>query len=146
MNLYSSRKSVSGGSIVFTVLFFLVFIAAGYLLFIDKGKFWDYLPVICMPSLVLALILLIFYFIKRNSSGYIFTIFFLVFLSGMILSSIFGPFALTNSVVDEYSGKQYSAAITNYKQILDSYPTSRYAKGALINISDSYYLNGNYPE
>ena len=96
MNLYSSRKSVSGGSIVFTVLFFLVFIGAGYLFFIDKGKFWDYLPFICIPSLVITLILLIFYFIKRNSSGYIFTIFFLIFLSGMILSSIFGPFALIN--------------------------------------------------
>lgn len=146
MNLYSSRKSVSGGSIAFTVLFFLVFIAAGYLFFVDKGKFWDYLPIICIPSLVLTLILLIFYFIKRNSSGYIFTIFFLVFLSGMILSSIFGPFALTSSATDEYSGKQYAAAITNYKKILDIYPTSRYAKEALINISDSYYRNGNYRE
>jgi TolA-binding protein len=146
MNLYSSRKSVSGGSIVFTVLFFLVFIGAGYLFFIDKGKFWDYLPFICVPSLVITLILLIFYFIKRNSSGYIFTIFFLIFLSGMILSSIFGPFALINSATEEYSGKQYAEAITNYKQILDTYPTSRYAKEALVNISDSYYRNGNYRE
>jgi outer membrane protein assembly factor BamD (BamD/ComL family) len=146
MNPYSSKKSVSGGSIVFMVLFFLVFIGAGYLLFIDKGKFWDYLPFICIPSLVINLILLIFYFIKRNSSAYIFTIFFIIFLSGMVLSSIFGPFALLNSATGEYSGKQYSGAITNYKKILETYPTSRYAKEALINISDSYYLNGNYPE
>ena len=146
MNQYSSRKSISGGSIVFTVLFFLVFIGAGYLLFIDKGKFWDYLPFICIPSLVITLILLIFYLIKRNSSGYIFTIFFLIFLSGMILSSIFGPFALMNSAAGDYSGKQYAEAITKYKKILDTYPNSKYAKEALANISGSYYLNGNYPE
>jgi outer membrane protein assembly factor BamD (BamD/ComL family) len=125
MNLYASRKSVSGGSIVFTVLFFLVFFGAGYLFFIDKGKFWDYLPFICIPSLVLTLILLIV---------------------GMILSSIFGPFALINSATEEYSGKNYTQAITNYKKILDTYPSSRYATEALINISDSYYRNGNYPE
>ena len=146
MNLYANKKSVSGGSIVFTVLFFLVFIGAGYLFSIDKGKFWDYLPFFCIPSLVITLILLIFYFIKRNSSGYIFTIFFLIFLSGMILSSIFGPFALINSATEEYSGKQYKEAIANYKKILDTYPTSRYAKEALVNISDSYYHNGNYRE
>jgi TolA-binding protein len=146
MNLYESKKSISGGSIVFTVLFFLVFIGAGYLFFIDKGTFWDYLPFICIPSLVITLILLIFYFIKRNSSGYIFTIFFLIFLSGMILSSIFGPFALINSAAGEYSGKQYTEAITNYKKILDTYPNSKYAKEALVNISDSYYRNGNYRE
>ncbi len=136
MNQYSSRKSISGGSIVFMVLFFLVFIGAGYLLFIDKGKFWDYLPFICIPSLVITLILLIFYFIKRNSSGYIFTIFFLIFLSGMILSSIFGPFALISSAAEEYSGKQYTEAITDYKKILDTYPNSKYAKEALVNISE----------
>jgi outer membrane protein assembly factor BamD (BamD/ComL family) len=146
MNLYASRKSVSGGSIVFTVLFFLVFIGAGYLFFIDKGLFWDYLPIICIPSLVITLILLTFYFVKRNSSGYIFTIFFLIFLSGMILSSIFGPFALINSATGQYSGKQYTEAITNYKKILDTYPNSKYAKEALINISDSYYHNGDYRE
>jgi tetratricopeptide (TPR) repeat protein len=146
MNLYASKKSVSGGSIVFIVLFFLVFGASGYLFFIDKGKFWDYLPFICIPSLVITLILLIFYFIKRNSSGYIFTIFFLIFLSGMILSSIFGPFALINSADEDYSSKNYSEAITNYKKILDTYPNSKYAKDALANISDSYYRNGSYSE
>ena len=146
MNQYSSRKSISGGAIVFMVLFFLVFIGAGYLLFIDKGRFWDYLPFICIPSLVITLILLIFYFIKRNSSGYIFTIFFLVFLSGMIMLSIFGPFALISSAAEEYSGKQYNEAITDYKKILENYPNSKYAKEALVNISESYYLNGNYPE
>ena len=122
MNLYSNRKSVSGGSIVFIVLFFLIFIGVGYLFFIDKGKFWDYLPFICIPSLVITLILLIFYFIKRNSSGYIFTIFFLIFLTGMILSSIFGPFALVNSATEEYSVKNYKEAITDYKKILDDLP------------------------
>jgi TolA-binding protein len=146
MNQYSSRKSVSGGSIVFTILFFLIFIGAGYLLFVDKGKFWDYLPFICIPSLIITLILLIFYFIKRNSSGYIFTIFFIVFLSGMILSGIFGPFALINSATESYSSKQYQDAITNYKKILDTYPNSRYSKEALVNISKSYYLNENYSE
>ena len=146
MNLYASRKPVSGGSIVFTVLFFLVFGGAGYLFSIDKGKFWDYLPFICIPSLVITLILLIFYFIKRNSSGYIFTIFFLVFLSGMILSSIFGPFALINSAAEDYSGKNYTGAITNYKKLLDAYPNSKYAKEALVNISDSYYRNGSYSD
>jgi len=146
MNLYAIRKPVSGGSIVFTVLFFLVFGGAGYLFFIDKGKFWDYLPFICIPSLVITLILLIFYFVKRNSSGYIFTIFFLIFLSGLVLSSIFGPFALINSAAEDYSGKNYSEAIINYKKILDTYPNSKYAKEALANISDSHYLNGNYQE
>jgi tetratricopeptide (TPR) repeat protein len=146
MNLYANKKSVSGGSIVFTVLFFLVLGGAGYLFFIDKGQFWDYLPFICIPSLVITLILLIIYFVKRNSSGYIFTIFFLIFLSGLILSSIFGPFPLINSAAEDYSGKNYSEAIINYKKILDTYPNSKYAKEALANISDSYYLNGSYQE
>lgn len=146
MNVYSSRRTVSGGSIIFIVLFFLIFIGSGYLLFTDKGMFWDYLPFICIPSLVITLILLIFYFIRRNSSGFVFTIFFLIFLSGSILSGIFGPFALINSATENYSNKQYSDAIINYKKVLDTYPNSRYAKEALINISDNYYRNGNYQE
>ena len=146
MNLYAKKRSVSGGSIIFLVLFFLVFIGSGYLFFIDKGKFWDYMPFICIPSIVITLILLIFYFVKRNSSGFVFTIFFLIFLSGMILSSIFGPFALMNSATENYSNKQYSEAIINYKNILDTYPNSKYAREALLSISDSYYRNGNYRE
>ena len=144
MNIYANKRSASGGSIIFIVLFFLVFISSGYLFFVDKGKFWDYLPFICIPSLVITLILLIFYFVKRNSSGFIFTIFFLIFLSGIILSSIFGPFALISSANENYSNKQYSEAAINYKKILDTYPNSRYAREALINISGSYYRNGNY--
>ena len=146
MNVYANKRPLSGGSIIFIVLFFLVFIGSGYLFYADKGKFWDYIPFICIPSLVITLILLSFYFAKKSSSGFIFTIFFLIFLTGMILSSIFGPFALMSSATENYSNKQYPEAIINYKKILDTYPDSKYTRDALINISDTYYQNGNYPE
>ncbi len=144
MYTYKSRKKVGAGSIFFIVLFIIVFIGIGYLFFIDKGRFWDILPIVCIPSAVITLILIIFYFVKRSTSGYVFLLFFIIFLAGIILSSFFGPFALYHSAQDSFENKKYSEAITNYKTIVVSYPNSRYSDDSLKNLAYSYYLNQDY--
>ena len=144
MYTYKSRKKVGAGSIFFIVLFIIVFIGLGYLLFIDKGRFWDIFPIVCIPSAVITLILLIFYFVKKSTSSYVFLLFFIIFLAGIILSSFFGPFALYHSAQDSYENKKYSDAITNYKTIVVSYPNSRYSDDSLKNLAYSYYLNQDY--
>jgi tetratricopeptide (TPR) repeat protein len=144
MYTYESRKKVGAGSIFFIVLFIIVFIGIGYLFFIDKGRFWDILPIVCIPSAVITLILIIFYFVKRSTSGYVFLLFFIIFLTGIILSSFFGPFALYHSAQDSFENKKYSEAIINYKTIVVSYPNSRYSDDSLKNLAYSYYLNQDY--
>jgi TolA-binding protein len=146
MYSYKSSRNVGAGSIFFIVLFILVLIGSGYLFYSDKGKFWDFLPIICIASVVINLILLIFYFIRRSGSGYIFLLFFLIFLAGIILSSFFGPFALYNSGMDNFDNKKYREAAVNFKNILDEYPNSKYADDSLKKIAQSFYLNGDYKE
>ncbi len=144
MYTYKSRKNVGAGSIFFIVLFIIVFIGIGYLFFIDKGRFWDILPIVCIPSAVITLILIIFYFVKRSTSGYVFLLFFIIFLAGIILSSFYGPFASYHSAQDSFENKKYSEAIINYKTIVVSYPNSRYSDDSLKNLAYSYYLNQDY--
>ena len=144
MYIYKSRKNVGAGSIFFIVLFIIVFIGLGYLFFIDKGRFWDIFPIVCIPSTVITLILIIFYFVKRSTSGYVFLLFFIIFLAGIILSSFFGPFALYHSAQDYFENKKYSEAITDYKTIIVNYPNSRYSDDSLKNLAYSYYLNQDY--
>ncbi len=144
MDSYRSRRALSAGSIFFIVFFILVSIGAGYLFFIDQGIFWDYALYFCIPVVVINLILMIFYFVKRSISGYIFLLFFLVFLTIIVLSSFLGPFALINSARESYDNEKYGNAITDYKEIIDKYPGSRHAKEASERIAYSYYMSGDY--
>jgi len=146
MYSYRSRRSVGAGSIFFIVLFILVIIGGGYLFFLDKGRFWDILPLICIPAAVISLILIIVYLVRKNVSGYVFIIFFIIFLSGIALSSLFGPFALYRSAKDSFDNKIYNASIKEFKSIVENYPNSRYANDSLKSLAYSYYLNGNFED
>ena len=117
-----------------------------YLFFLDKGRFWDILPLICIPAAVISLILIIVYLVRKNVSGYVFIIFFIIFLGGIALSSLFGPFALQRSAKDNFDNKIYNAAIKEFKSIVENYPNSRYANDSLKSLAYSYYLNGNFED
>lgn len=146
MYSYRNRKNIGAGSIFFIVLFILVVIGGGYLFFLDKGRFWDILPIICIPTAVISLILIIVYLVRKNVSGYVFIIFFIIFLGGIILSSLFGPFALYRSAKDNYDNKNYNDSIKEFKSIVENYPNSRYADDSLKSLAYSYYLNNNFED
>jgi len=146
MYSYRSRRSIGAGSIFFIVLFILVIIGGGYLFFLDKGRFWDILPIICIPAAVISLILIIVYLVRKNVSGYVFIMFFFIFLTGITLSSLFGPFALNRSAKDNFDNKIYDASIKEFKSIVENYPNSRYANDSLKSLAYSYYLNGNFED
>ncbi|MCL4418427.1 MAG: outer membrane protein assembly factor BamD [Actinobacteria bacterium] len=146
MYSYRSRRSIGAGSIFFIVLFILVVIGGGYLFFLDKGRFWDILPIICIPAAVISLILIIVYLVRKNVSGYIFIMFFIIFLSGIVLSSLFGPFALNRSAKDNFDNKLYNASIKEFKEIVENYPNSRYADDSLKGLAYSYYFNSNFED
>lgn len=144
MYQYNTKKASSVSAVFFIVLFILVFIGCGWLLFIDKSKFWDFLPIIAIISSLINLILLIFYFSRRSFFGYFFTLFFIIFLAGIILSSFFGPFKVYKDAMSYYENKEYTNAATNFKTIIENYPNSRYIEDATKYLADSYYLNGSY--
>ncbi len=143
---YRSRRALSAGSIFFIVFFLLVSIGLGYFFYVDQGLFWDYSLYIFIPAVVINLILMIFYFVKRNISGYVFLLFFLIFLTLTVLSSFIGPFALINSARDSYEKNAYISAISNYEEILEKYPSSRYSLEASENIAHAHYLNNDYED
>jgi tetratricopeptide (TPR) repeat protein len=143
---YKSRRNIGAGSIFFIVIFILVIIGGSYLFFLDKGRFWDILPFICIPAAVIGLILIIVYLARKNVSGYIFIIFFIIFLSGIVLSSLFGPFALYRSAKDNFDNKIYKVSIKEFKSIVENYPNSRYANDSLKNLAYSYYFNSNFED
>jgi len=146
MQLYDRTRAVRGGAVFYIVLFILVFTGMGYFFFSDRGKFFDLLPYFCIPSAVINMILLTFYFVKKNVSGYIFTLFFLIFIAGVIISSFYGPFAIANSAEQNYANKKYLQASADYKNLLEKYPTSKHAGEALKKLPYSYYLSGKYNE
>jgi tetratricopeptide (TPR) repeat protein len=146
MYSYRSRRNIGAGSIFFIVLFILVIIGGGYLFFLDKGRFWDILSIICIPAAVISLILIIVYLVRKNVSGYIFIIFFIIFLTGIALSSLFGPFALYRTAKDNFDNKIYNASIKEFKSIVENYPNSRYANDSLKSLAYSYYLNSNFED
>ena len=145
-DFYRSRRTISAGSVFFIVFFLLACIAIGYFFYIDQGRFWDYSLFIFIPLVVICLVLMIFYFVKRSVSGYIFLLFFVIFVTLIILSSFIGPFALINSAGESYKSGQYNSAISDYREILDRYPNSRHALEASEKIARAHYLNGDYIE
>lgn len=146
MNPYKATRPVSAGAVFYLVLFFLIIGALGYLLYYDKGLFWDYLPIVCIPSLLIALGVIIFYFAKRASIGYTFILFFLIFLTGIVISAFFGPFALSRTAKDSFEAEDYKGSIDNYKAIIEQYPRSRYYDEAVVQLANSYYLDEQYRE
>jgi len=74
----------------------------------------------------------------------VFKIFFIIFLSGTALSSLFGPFALYRSAMDNFDNKVYNTSIKEFKSIVENYPNSRYAGDSLKSLAYSYYLDNNF--
>jgi len=146
MYIYRRRRRLDGGSIFFTVLFILVTIGISYLAYVDRGKFWDILPFVCIPTVVISLILIIINFTRRTGGSILFVLFFILSISGLILSNFLGPPALINKAERSFDNKNYEQSIYYYRTLLDNYPNSRLADKALENIPYAYFLDRNYTE
>jgi len=141
MYTYNKRRKTGPISILFLVLFSCSVVGLGVLSYLDKGRFWDMLPYFCIPIIALSLILAIFNLVRRGSIGLIFIIFFIIFGIGLVLSSLFGPYALNREASGSYESKEYNSAISSYELLLENYPTSRHVDDALKNISFAYYYD-----
>jgi tetratricopeptide (TPR) repeat protein len=115
----------------------------GYLFYMDKGNFWDMLPFVCIPAIIISLILTIFNFTRRTRGSSFFVVFFILSLTGLILSNFFGPSALEKKAE---KSKDYSQSINYYNTLLNNYPNSKLADNALEKISYAYYYNSDYTE
>ncbi len=146
MYTYRRKYKLDPGSIFFMVLFMLIIIGMSYLLYIDKGKFWDLLPFVSIPVIIISLILIIFNSIRRTKGSAFFILFFILSVVGLILSNIFGPSALNYKAEKSLDNKNYSQSINYYNTLLNNYPNSQLADNALENISSAYYSNNNYME
>lgn len=146
MYTYRKKFRLDPGSIFFMVLFTLAIIGMGYLVYIDKGKFWDMLPFVSIPVIIISLILTIINFTRRTRGSSFFILFFIISITGLILSNIFGPSALSYKAEKSFNNKDYSQSINYYDTLLKNYPNSRLANNALENISFAYYSNSNYME
>ncbi len=141
---YNRRRKIGPLTILFLFLFAGSLIGLSILSYLDKGKFWDILPYFCIPIIVLSLILAIYNLASRCNAGFVFILFFIIFTVGLVLSSIFGPFALQKEAVRFLDEKDYDDAIEKYDLILEDYPNSRYGTEALREISFAYYYNNQY--
>jgi len=141
---YQRRSRLGFGSILLIVLFIMIVLGLLVLYFVNKGKFWDFLPVTSIVIIVLSLIFAIFNMARRTSGGFIFIIFFLMFLAGLVLSSLFGPFALNKNAQKAVDEGDYNTAIKNYDEIIKNYSTSKYYDEALKNIASDYNKIGDY--
>ncbi|MBU4483290.1 MAG: outer membrane protein assembly factor BamD, partial [Actinobacteria bacterium] len=146
MYTYRRKYRIGPGSIFFMIVFILITIGMGYLFFMDKGNFWDMLPFVCIPAIILSLILTIFNFTRRTRGSSFFVVFFILSLTGLILSNFFGPSALKNKAEKSFGNKDYSQSINYYNTLLNNYPNSKLANNALEKISYAYYYNSNYTE
>ncbi|MHB1377041.1 MAG: tetratricopeptide repeat protein [Candidatus Humimicrobiaceae bacterium] len=140
---YKRRNKLGFGSILWIILFIMAIISQVVLYFMNKGKFWDILPIASIVIIVLSLILAIFNMARRADGGFVFIIFFIIFLGGLVLSSLYGPFALNNDAQKAVDAGNYSAAIKNYTEIIDKYSTSKYYNPALKNIADNFNKIGD---
>jgi tetratricopeptide (TPR) repeat protein len=141
---YNIRRKIGPLTILFLFLFTGSLIGLLILSYLDKGKFWDSLPYFCIPIIVFSLVLAIYNLARRCNAGLVFILFFIVFTVGLVLSSIFGPFALQREALHFLDEKDYTNAIKKYDLILEDYPNSQHSPGTLRNISFAYYYNNQY--
>jgi tetratricopeptide (TPR) repeat protein len=118
----------------------------GYLIYSDKGKFWDLLPFVSIPAIIISLVLIIFNFIRRTRGSTFFIFFFILFVTGLVLSNVFGPTALSYKAENSLNNKNYEESIGYYKTLLNNYPNNRLSANALKDISFAYYSNNDYLE
>jgi len=143
---YDRRRKIGPLTILFLFLFAGSLIGLSIISYLDKGKFWDILPFFCIPIIVISLILTIYNLVRRCNAGFVFVLFFIIFIIGLVLSSIFGPFALNREAVRSLNEKDYPNVIEKYDSILKNYPNSEYSLEAFREISFAYYYNSQYSE
>lgn len=141
---YNRRRKIGPLTILFLFLFSGSLVGLSVISYLDKGNFWDILPYFCIPIIVLSLILAIYNLAKRCNAGLVFMLFFIIFTIGLVLSSIFGPFALQREAGHFLEEKDYNNAIEKYDQLLKNYPNSQYSPDALKEISSAYYYDNQY--
>jgi tetratricopeptide (TPR) repeat protein len=140
------RRRFGPGSIFFIVVFSLTAIGMGCLAYLNRGKFWDILPYVCIPVIILSIILIIFNLIRRNRGNFFFILFFLTSLTILILSYIFGPSVLNTKAQDSYESGDYDRSIDHYNTLLKNYSGSRLAVDAMGKLPYSYYANADYDQ
>ncbi|MDD5659283.1 MAG: tetratricopeptide repeat protein [Actinomycetota bacterium] len=141
---YRRRNKLGLGSILLIILFTITVLGLLILYFINKGEFWDYLPIVSIVIVILSLLFAIFNMARRANGSFIFIIFFLIFLGGLVLSSLTGPFALNKNAQKAADSGDYNTAIKDYGAIIKTYSTSKYYDDALKNIVSNYYNTGDY--
>ncbi len=141
---YDRRRKIGPLTILFLFLFTGSLIGLSIISYLDKGKFWDILPFFCIPIIVISLILTIYNLVRRSNTGLVFILFFITFIIGLVLSSIFGPFALRKEAVRFLNEKDYPNVIEKYDAILENYPNSQYSSEASREISFAYYYNNQH--
>ncbi len=141
---YTRKSKLGLGSILLIILFILTIIGLAVLFFINKGKFWDILPITCIVIIILSLIFAIFNMARRAEGGFIFILFFIIFLAGLVISSIFGPFALSRNAQKALDSGDYSTAIDNYNEIIESYSSGRYYDDSLKGITSAFQKTDDY--
>ncbi len=139
MYTYKKKRRTGPVSILFIVLFLLSAAILAYLWYTDKGIFWDHLPIASMVIVFFSLVFAIFNFIRRNAAGFIFILFFIVFVAGVVISGLFGPFASNLRAENYYKDGLYAEAIGEYLKITEEYPTSKYYENAIKNLPFAYY-------
>lgn len=144
MYTYTEKNKLGPGSIFFIILFTTSAIGLGILLYMDKGKFWDILPYISIPAVILSLILAVFNLVRRAAGRFIFIFFFIIFAISLVFSGIFGPFALKRQAEQQILNRKHDLAIDIYNRLLAEYPGSRHAPEALSSMAHAYYENHNY--
>jgi len=143
---YNRRRKIGPVTILFLFLFSASIVGLFIISYLDRGRFWDILPYFCIPIIALSLVFSIYNLVRRCNAGFIFILFFIVFTIGLVLSSVFGPFALKREAVGLLEEKDYPGAIEKLDSILVDYPNSRHAREALKNISYAYYENNQFPQ
>lgn len=141
---YDRRRKIGPFTILFLFLFTGSLVGLSIISYLDKGKFWDILPFFCIPIIIISLILAIYNLVRRSNAGLVFILFFITFIIGLVLSSIFGPFALRKEAVRFLNEKDYANVIEKYDSMLENYPNSQYSPEASREISFAYYYNNQY--
>ncbi|MDD3776062.1 MAG: outer membrane protein assembly factor BamD [Actinomycetota bacterium] len=140
---YSGRHKTGAGSLIIIALFLLSAAGLGYLAYADRGLFWDYLPIASIAAVVLSLIFAIFNLVRKNAIGFLFILFLLASIGGIVFSSLFGPFALNQRAQNSYQEGSYPEAIHSWEALVGHYPSSRYYQTAMGILPMAYYQQGD---
>ena len=102
---YNRRQKIGPITILFLFLFSGSVVGLAVIFFLDKGRFWDVLPYFCIPIIVLSLIFAIYNLVRRCNAGLVFILFFIIFTIGLVLSSVYGPFALKREAASSMASR-----------------------------------------